>query len=123
MAMDFIRYKQLNDEKPNAGPIEGATVKAEYINGGCGDGYTLYLVMEQGRIIKASYTTTGCGFGVAALETVVGLVKGLCLKQAAALTPQDIDKAFEFPEKRKNYPQSAWEALQVALKAAQALPA
>jgi len=116
MPMDFARFKKMNDDKPNQGVIEDATLKADLIKGGCGDGYSLYLKLEGDRIIDARYTTTGCGFGVAALETLVSLLKGSDLAKARQLTPQAINAAFEFPEKRLNYPQSAWELLQVALE-------
>jgi NifU-like protein involved in Fe-S cluster formation len=121
MAMDFERYKRMNDEKENFRELEGATVDHVYRNDACGDGYHLYLkVGSDGVIQDASYTTSGCGFGLAALAVATKLVKGRTLDQAAALTPADIEADFEFPERRRNYPQTVIEALRQTLAKAQA---
>ena len=74
MAMDFERYKRMNDEKENFRVMEDATVDYVYTNGACGDGYHIYLKLgADGRIQDASYTTSGCGFGLAALAVVTKL--------------------------------------------------
>jgi NifU-like protein involved in Fe-S cluster formation len=120
MSMDFDRYKQINDEKMNCRIMEGADVTHPFKNLGCGDGYVIYLKMGQDhRIQDASYTTTGCGFGLVSLAMITELVKGKTLDEALKLGPEDIDKAFEFPERRKNYPQIAWQAMKEALEKAQ----
>ena len=122
MAMDFERYKRMNDEKENFRELDGATVDHVYRNDACGDGYHLFLkVGADGVIQDASYTTSGCGFGLAALAVATKLVKGKTLDQAAALTPADIEADFEFPERRRNYPQTAIEALRQTLDKARAL--
>jgi NifU-like protein involved in Fe-S cluster formation len=124
MAMDFERYKKMNDEKENFRELEGATVDHVYRNDACGDGYHLFLkVGADGVIQDASYTTSGCGFGLAALAVATKLVKGRTLEQAAALTPADIEADFEFPERRRNYPQTAIEALRQTLDKAKAAQA
>ena len=112
MGMDFDRYKKMNDEKENFRVLEGATVEHVYKNGACGDGYQIYLkVTPAGVIEDASYTTTGCGFGLAALAVITKLVKGKTLDEAALIGPQQIEADFEFPERRRNYPQTATEAM------------
>lgn len=118
MPMDFDRYKKINDDKMNCGPLEGADVVSPFKNMGCGDGYVIYLKIEQGIVKDASYTTTGCGFGLVSLAMITELVKGKSVEEALKLTPEDIDKAFEFPEKRKNYPKIAVEAMKEALEKA-----
>jgi NifU-like protein involved in Fe-S cluster formation len=121
MAMDFERYKKMNDEKENFRELEGSTVDHIYRNDACGDGYHLFLkVGADGVIQDASYTTSGCGFGLAALAVATKLVKGKTLEQAAALTPADIEADFEFPERRRNYPETAIEALRQTLDKARA---
>jgi NifU-like protein involved in Fe-S cluster formation len=121
MAMDFERYKKMNDEKENFRELADATVDHVYRNNACGDGYHLFLkVGADGVIQDASYTTSGCGFGLAALAVATKLVKGRTLDQAAALTPADIEADFEFPERRRNYPETAIEALRETLAKAQA---
>src|SRR3954470_21654524 len=118
MPMVFDRYKKINDDKMNCGPLEGAQVVSPFKNLGCGDGYVIYLKLEQGIVKDASYTTTGCGFGLVSLAMITELVKGKTVEEALKLTPEDIDRAFEFPEKRKNYPKIAWEAMKEALEKA-----
>lgn len=117
--MDFDRYKKMNDDKEGSRVIDDATVKYTYTNGACGDGYVLYLkVTPQGLIEDSSYTTTGCGFGLAALSVLSRLVKGKTLDQAAAIGPAEVEADFEFPEKRRNYPVTAVEAMAGALSEA-----
>jgi NifU-like protein involved in Fe-S cluster formation len=119
MAMDFARYKKMNDEKENFREMEGATVDHVYRNDACGDGYHIFLkVSPQGLIEDASYTTTGCGFGLAALAVVTRLVRGKTLDQAQGLEPSDIEADFEFPERRRNYPVTAVEAMRQTLSLA-----
>jgi NifU-like protein involved in Fe-S cluster formation len=116
MAMDFERYKRMNDEKENFRAMEGATVDHVYHNDACGDGYHIYLKVDpQGVIEDASYTTTGCGFGLAALAVVTRLVRGKTLSEAERLGPAEIEADFEFPEKRRNYPVTAVEAMRQTL--------
>jgi len=116
MAMDFDRYKKMNDEKENFRAMESATVDHIYVNGACGDGYHIYLkVSAQGLIEDASYTTSGCGFGLAALAVVTKLVKGKTLAEAEGVGPAEIEADFEFPEKRRNYPVTAVEAMRQTL--------
>ncbi len=116
MAMDFERYKRMNDQKENFREMPDATVDHTYRNDACGDGYRIFLKLGPGgRIEDASYTTTGCGFGLAALAVVTRLVRGRTLDEAAALRPADIEADFEFPERRRNYPVTAIEAMRQAL--------
>ena len=118
--MDFERFKKINDEKMNRREMADATVVSKYRNQGCGDGYCIYLKVEDGVVRDASYTTEGCGFGLVALAMITELVKGKSVEEAGKITPEDIDRAFTFPDRRKNYLTSAWEAMQGALKAYQA---
>ncbi|HMY69593.1 MAG TPA: iron-sulfur cluster assembly scaffold protein, partial [Leptospiraceae bacterium] len=114
--MDFQKYKEINDTRLNYREMEDATVVSSYRNVGCGDGYRVYLKIEDDRITDASYTTTGCGFGITALAMMTEIVKNKTVEEAENLTEDDIEKVFSFPERRKNYPQSAVSALKQALK-------
>lgn len=116
MVMDFQKFKEINDNRLNYREMEDATVVSSYRNIGCGDGYRIYLKIQDEVIQDASYTTTGCGFGVVALAMATEIVKGKTVSEAEALTPDDVETAFSFPERRKNYPDSAISALQQALK-------
>jgi NifU-like protein involved in Fe-S cluster formation len=115
--MNFEKYQKINDEKTNFREMEDATVVSNYRNQGCGDGYRIFLKVEDGRILDASYTTTGCGFGLAALAIVTELAKGRTLDEAARIGTDDINVGLDgFPPRRQNYPASALEAFQQALE-------
>lgn len=115
--MDFDKYKEINDQRLNYREMEDATVVSYYRNTGCGDGYRIYLkIDDSNKVTDASYTTTGCGFGIVALAIGCEVAKGLSLEEIKNLTTEDLEKSFEFPERRKNYPQSALEALHKAIK-------
>jgi NifU-like protein involved in Fe-S cluster formation len=115
--MDFARYKEINDTRLNYREMEDATVVSTYRNTGCGDGYRIYLKIDDSqRIVDASYTTTGCGFGITALAMATEIVRGKSIEEAKALDVEDIERLFEFPERRKNYPQSAIAALRQAIQ-------
>jgi uncharacterized protein YjbI with pentapeptide repeats len=114
--MDFQRFKEINDSRLNYREMDDATVVSNYRNTGCGDGYRIYLKIQEDRIVDASYTTTGCGFGITALAMATLIVKDKSLEEAENLNEEDIEKEFSFPEKRKNYPKSAIMALRQALK-------
>lgn len=114
--MNFEKYQQINDDKLNFREMEDATVVSNYRNQGCGDGYRIFLKIEDDTIVDASYTTTGCGFGLASLALVTGLAKGRTLDEAARITTDEIEAGLDgFPPRRKNYPVSALEAFHQAL--------
>ena len=119
MSMDFEKYKEINDQRMNYREMEDATVVSSYRNVGCGDGYRLYLKIDEAdpnkTIVDASYTTTGCGFGLAALAMATEWARGKTLEQAESITSADIEDLFEFPERRKNYPESAVESMRKAV--------
>lgn len=117
--MDFERYKRMNDEKEGFREMADATVEHVYRNQACGDGYRIFLKLTaDGCIEDASYTTNGCGFGLAALAVLTRLVKGKTLEEAAKIGPAEIEADFEFPERRRNYPIIACEAMAQALELA-----
>lgn len=114
--MNFERYRELNDQKINFREMDDADVVSNYRNQGCGDGYRIFLKVENGVITDASYTTTGCGFGLAALAIVTELAKGRTLEAARAISLDEINAGLDgFPPRRQNYPVSALEALHNAL--------
>lgn len=115
--MDFARYKQINDDRVNYREMEDATVVSNYRNVGCGDGYRIYLKIDSSETVTdASYTTTGCGFGIVALAMATEFAKGKTIEQLKSITSTDIEGMFEFPERRKNYPESAVAALLQAVR-------
>ncbi|NUN50600.1 MAG: pentapeptide repeat-containing protein [Candidatus Brocadiae bacterium] len=115
--MNFDKFNLLQAEKPNLREMADATAIGDYRNSGCGDAYRIFLrVSPSGVIEDASFTTTGCGFGLAALSLCCEAAKGKTLDEAAKLTVEEVERGIEgFPDRRKNYPASALEALQVAI--------
>ncbi|PJZ69246.1 hypothetical protein CH373_14565 [Leptospira perolatii] len=115
--MDFDRYKEINDQRLNYREMEDATVVSNYRNVGCGDGYRIYLKIDENQVVTdASYTTTGCGFGIVALAMATEIAKGKSISELKKIEAEDLEKLFEFPERRKNYPQSAVAALRQAIQ-------
>lgn len=116
--MDFERFKKINDERLNCKEMDDATVVSSYRNTGCGDGYRIYLKIDEAKdkkIVDASYTTTGCGFGLVSLAMATEWVKGRTVQEAEKITVKDIEDEFSFPPYRKNYPASAVECLRKAV--------
>ena len=113
--MDFELFKKINDERWNYGELEDASVVSSYRNTGCGDGYRIFLKIEDDIIADATYTTTGCGFGLVSLAMVTEWSKHKSLSAAKQVSAADIEEIFLFPPRRKNYPQSAAACLQKAV--------
>jgi NifU-like protein involved in Fe-S cluster formation len=116
--MDFPKFQRLVEERSGFRTMENATASGEYFSDSCGDMYNFFLKVGPGEVIEdISYFTTGCGFGTATCSLVVGLAKGKTVGQAAAITTNDIENELDgYPEKKKDYPERALEALQVAIE-------
>ena len=79
--------------------------------------YNFFLKVGPGAVIEdISYFTTGCGFGTATCSLVVEIAKGKTIDEAAAITAGEIESQLDgYPEKKKDYPERALEALHVTL--------
>jgi NifU-like protein involved in Fe-S cluster formation len=97
--------------------MQEATASGEYFSDSCGDMYNFFLKVGPGAVIDdISYFTTGCGFGTATCSLVVELAKGKTVDEAAAITAGEIEAQLDgYPEKKRDYPERALEALQVAI--------
>jgi NifU-like protein involved in Fe-S cluster formation len=115
--MDFPKFQRLVEERGGFRTMENPTASGEYFSDSCGDMYNFFLKVGPGEVIEdISYFTTGCGFGTATCSLVVGLAKGKTIDEAAAITAGDIESELGgYPEKKKDYPERALEALQVAI--------
>jgi nitrogen fixation protein NifU and related proteins len=115
--MDFPKFQRLVEERTGFRTMENATASGEYFSDSCGDMYNFFLKVGPGAVIEdISYFTTGCGFGTATCSLVVGLAKGKTVDEAGAITASDIERELDgYPEKKKDYPERALEALQVAI--------
>jgi len=97
--------------------MENPTASGEYFSDSCGDMYNFFLKVGPGALIEdISYFTTGCGFGTATCSLVVDLARGKTVDEAASISPADVESQLGgYPEKKKDYPERALEALHVAL--------
>ncbi|HET9096903.1 MAG TPA: iron-sulfur cluster assembly scaffold protein [Candidatus Baltobacteraceae bacterium] len=115
--MNFPKFQRLVEERAGFRTMENATASGEYFSDSCGDMYNFFLKVGPGAVIEdISYFTTGCGFGTATCSLVVDLAKGKTIEEATAIATDDIERALDgYPEKKKDYPQRAIEALHVAI--------
>jgi len=115
--MDFPKFQRLVEERAGFRTMENPTASGEYFSDSCGDMYNFFLKVGPGAIIEdISYFTTGCGFGTATCSLVVDLAKGKTIDTAAAISPADVEAQLGgYPEKKKDYPERALEALHVAI--------
>ncbi|MBV9333224.1 MAG: iron-sulfur cluster assembly scaffold protein [Candidatus Eremiobacteraeota bacterium] len=115
--MDFPKFQRLVEERAGFKTMENATASGEYFSDSCGDMYNFFLKVGPGAVIEdISYFTTGCGFGTATCSLVVELAKGKTIDEASAISAGDIERELDgYPEKKKDYPERALEALQVAI--------
>jgi NifU-like protein involved in Fe-S cluster formation len=115
--MDFPKFQRLVEERTGFRTMENPTASGEYFSDSCGDMYNFFLRVGPGAVIEdISYFTTGCGFGTATCSLVVELAKGKTIDEAAAISASDIEAQLDgYPEKKKDYPERALEALQVAI--------
>ncbi|MBV8364679.1 MAG: iron-sulfur cluster assembly scaffold protein [Candidatus Eremiobacteraeota bacterium] len=115
--MNFEKFQRLVEDRTGFRTMENPTASGEYLSDSCGDMYNFFLKVGPGAIIEdISYFTTGCGFGTATCSLVVDLAKGKTISEAAQITEQQVVDALDgYPEKKRDYPQRALEALHVAL--------
>src|SRR5215469_9908252 len=115
--MDFPKFQRLVEERTGFRTMENPTASGEYFSDSCGDMYNFFLRVGPGAVIEdISYFTTGCGFGTATCSLVVELAKGKTIEEATAITNADIEAQLAgYPEKKKDYPERALEALKVAI--------
>ncbi|MBV8529849.1 MAG: iron-sulfur cluster assembly scaffold protein [Candidatus Eremiobacteraeota bacterium] len=115
--MDFPKFQRLVEERSGFRTMENATASGEYFSDSCGDMYNFFLKVGPGAVVEdISYFTTGCGFGTATCSLVVELAKGKTIDEAAGITAADVEARLDgYPEKKKDYPERALEALHVAI--------
>ncbi len=115
--MNFPKFQQLVEARPGFQTMENPTASGEYFSDSCGDMYNFFLKIGPGAVIEdISYFTTGCGFGTATCSLVVELAKGKTIEEALALTTDAVEAQLDgYPEKKKDYPERALEALKIAI--------
>ena len=115
--MDFPKFQRLVEERTGFRTMEKPTASGEYFSDSCGDMYNFFLKIGPGAIIEdMSYFTTGCGFGTATCSLMVELAKGKTIDEASMISADDVERQLGgYPEKKKDYPSRAIEALHVAI--------
>jgi NifU-like protein involved in Fe-S cluster formation len=115
--VDFAKFQRLVEARPGFQTMDAPTASGEYFSDSCGDMYNFFLKVGPGAVIEdISYFTTGCGFGTATCSLVVELAKGKSIDEAGAITAAQIEAELAgYPEKKKDYPERALEALKVAI--------
>ena len=115
--MDFTKFQRLVEARPGFQTMENPTASGEYFSDSCGDLYNFFVKIGPGAIIEdISYFTTGCGFGTATCSLVVELARGKTVDEALAITTAQIEGELAgYPEKKKDYPERALEALKITI--------
>ncbi len=115
--MNFPKFQKLVEERSGFRTMENPTASGEYFSDSCGDMYSFFLKVGPGAVVEdISYFTTGCGFGTATCSIVVDLAKDKTIDELARLSTDEIEAALDgYPEKKKDYPDRALDALRVAI--------
>ena len=115
--MNFPKFQKLVEQRTGFRTMENPTASGEYFSDSCGDMYNFFLKVGPGAIIEdISYFTTGCGFGTATCSIVTELAHGKTIDEALEIKTDDIERALDgYPEKKKDYPERALEALRVTI--------
>ncbi len=92
--MDIYREQILDHYKHprNFGHLKRADTKVEEGNVTCGDRVAMELAVKVGQISDISFTGEGCAISQASASMLTEKVKGMNLKDALALTGEDIIK-------------------------------
>jgi len=77
----------------NVGEIVDADGMGEVGNAKCGDIMRMYLKIEDNRIVDVKFKTFGCGSAIASSSVATELIKGRTIKEALALTNQEVISA------------------------------
>ncbi len=115
--MDFAKFQRLVEARPGFHTMENPTASGEYFSDSCGDLYNFFVKIGPGAVIEdISYFTTGCGFGTATCSLVVELARGKTVEDALTITGEQIESQLAgYPEKKKDYPERALEALKITI--------
>lgn len=100
----------------NAGELEGATATVEVSNPVCGDVLQLAVRVQDERILAVRFKAKGCVTAVACGSCLTGMVDGLTVANARAITPEAVSEALGgLPPATAHGAQLACEALRELL--------
>ncbi len=71
-----------NKNPRNFGKIPSPTHKAEGYNPLCGDRYTVYLQVEDGKIVNVGFDGAGCAISKSSASLMTSCLKGATLEEA-----------------------------------------
>lgn len=104
----------------NLGKMKNPSVKATVGNPMCGDLFTLYLKIKDGKIADIKFETLGCVAAIAVSSMVTEMAKGKTLDQALKLKFEDINQELGFlPPVKIHCAQMAIRALRKAIESYQ----
>jgi nitrogen fixation NifU-like protein len=100
----------------NLGGMEDADVYAS-ITGPCGDTMEIWLKIDDGMITRTGFMTDGCGTSIAAGSMVTELAKGKNIREALAISQQDVLEALDgLPEESRHCALLASNTLKAAIR-------
>ena len=76
----------------NFGKLDGANVRYSDHNPVCGDEVEMQLKLDGGQVVDAMFTGKGCAISQAAASMLTEEIKGKSLKDAVAMTKDDMLK-------------------------------
>lgn len=79
----------------NKGVFEGATIVSRRSNPACGDTFTLYATVEDGKLTKVMFEGQGCVLSTAAASIVTEQVAGQGIVEVSGLGAKDMLKYLE----------------------------
>ena len=116
-AMYSEKVKSLVANRPNCGPLEGATHRSRVEHPVCGDLVCLELKIVEGVVESCRFQADGCAASVAAAAAVTELVKGQDPDFCRMLNAEAIlDFLGGLPQGKVHGARIAAEALHAALK-------
>jgi nitrogen fixation NifU-like protein len=80
----------------NKGRMENASISMHDENPLCGDGITMHLKIEDGKIEAAKFEGVGCAVSIATASMLTDFVKGKGLKEAERMNAQSMFKLIGF---------------------------
>jgi len=101
----------------NAGRMEDPDGVGEVGNPRCGDIMKIYIKVKDDRIADISFETFGCASAIASSSMVTGMVKGLTLDEALAISNKDVVNALGgLPPQKVHCSLLAEEGIQAAIE-------
>jgi len=110
---EYMRHFQ---NPQNVGDLENpdAVEDVHYKGEGCFDRVRIFARAENGRITRVTYRTRGCSGTIAACSALSEMAPGMTVKQAAAISGDDVAEALGgVPERKQHSVDLAAEALRI----------